>query len=192
MSRPGGYLYAIMAEGQPYIKIGCTAGSPQKRVQLLQTGQPYVLRLCASVPLAQDLRSIEKCVHAFLEEKRQHGEWFAIDPLDNITLQALIVEAIAYRDAHKPLPKTPAIGNDVTTHVGSWLSQEFGRRIRRRRMALGMIQRELAEKIAIPQGHVSRWEKGECVSINLDKLALLAQALYTTSDFLLALHDEAA
>ena len=68
--------------------------------------------------------------------------------------------------------------------------QEFGRRVRRRRMALGLIQKALADKAHMPQGHISRLEKGDYLSMNLDKLVLLADVLHTTVDYLLARSDD--
>ncbi len=68
--------------------------------------------------------------------------------------------------------------------------QEFGRRVRRRRMALGLIQKALADKANMPQGHISRLEKGEYLSMNLEKLAQLADVLHTTVDYLLARSDD--
>jgi len=58
-------------------------------------------------------------------------------------------------------------------------------------MALGMIQKDLAERVEMPQGHISRLEKGEFLSMNLEKLAVLADVLCTTVDYLLARSDEA-
>ena len=69
--------------------------------------------------------------------------------------------------------------------------QEFGRRVRRRRMALGLIQKALADKAHMPQGHISRLEKGDYLSMNLDKLVLLADVLHTAVDYLLAQSDDA-
>ena len=36
-----GHIYAMQAVGTPYIKIGSTTGSPEKRLKTLQTGQPF-------------------------------------------------------------------------------------------------------------------------------------------------------
>jgi len=58
-------------------------------------------------------------------------------------------------------------------------------------MALGLIQKALADKAHMPQGHISRLEKGDYLSMNLDKLALLADVLHTTVDYLLARSDDA-
>jgi transcriptional regulator with XRE-family HTH domain len=67
---------------------------------------------------------------------------------------------------------------------------ELGRRVRRRRMALGWTQVKLAEQMHIPQGVVSRIEKGAYRAMNVTLLAELADALHTTSDYLLSRTDE--
>ena len=46
--------------------------------------------------------------------------------------------------------------------------EQFGERVRRRRMALGMIQKTLAEQLDLPQGVISRLEHGEFVSVRID------------------------
>jgi transcriptional regulator with XRE-family HTH domain len=71
------------------------------------------------------------------------------------------------------------------------LQEEFGRRVRRRRMALGMIQKTLSERTGMPQSHISYLEKGKQISMNLAKLVLLADVLQTSVDYLLARSDEA-
>jgi transcriptional regulator with XRE-family HTH domain len=68
--------------------------------------------------------------------------------------------------------------------------KEFGYRVRRRRMALGMIQKELAERLQMPQGHISRLEKGEFLSVRLETLAQLADLLQCSTDFLLGRTDD--
>ncbi len=71
------------------------------------------------------------------------------------------------------------------------LSREFGYRVMRRRMALGMNQKTLAERTGVRQGLVSRLEKGENVSMKFEKLVLLAEVLSTSVDYLLARTDDA-
>ena len=68
--------------------------------------------------------------------------------------------------------------------------ERFGERVRRRRMALGMIQKTLAEALDMPQGHLSRLEHGEFVSIRFDVLLRLAQQLQCSTDFLLGRTDD--
>ena len=70
------------------------------------------------------------------------------------------------------------------------IQREFGRRIRRRRMALGMIQRELARRLDMLPTQLSRLEKGEYRAINIAKMIQLADVLHTTTDYLLARSDD--
>jgi len=69
--------------------------------------------------------------------------------------------------------------------------REFGRRVRRRRMALGLLQKDLAERVQMPQGHISRLEQGEFRGAQLETLARLADVLHTSVDFLLARSNDA-
>jgi transcriptional regulator with XRE-family HTH domain len=68
--------------------------------------------------------------------------------------------------------------------------EQFGERIRRRRMALGMIQKTLAEQLNLPQGVISRLEHGEFVSVRIDTLVRLANLLQCSTDFLLGRTDD--
>ena len=52
-------------------------------------------------------------------------------------------------------------------------------------MACGLLQKDLAEKLDWPPGHIIRLEKGEFMSVRLVKLDALATALATTVDYLL-------
>jgi len=71
------------------------------------------------------------------------------------------------------------------------LQKEFGRRVRRRRMALGYQQPKLAAEAHIHQAHISRMERGLYRAMNLWTLAKLARALHTSVDYLLTLTDDA-
>ena len=70
------------------------------------------------------------------------------------------------------------------------LQADIGERIRRRRMALGWNQGRLAEEIQVPQVHISRFEKGQYVAINPEKLVAMAKALDVSTDWLLGLTSE--
>jgi Meiotically up-regulated gene 113 len=59
MTKPGGTIYAIGAPGMPYIKIGSTRTSVAKRLQALQTAQPFVLHVLATVSIPEDVRRAE-------------------------------------------------------------------------------------------------------------------------------------
>ena len=69
--------------------------------------------------------------------------------------------------------------------------QAFGRRVRRRRMACGLLQKDVAQRLDWPPGHISRLEKGEFLSVRLVKLDALATALSTTVDYLLGRSKDA-
>ena len=69
--------------------------------------------------------------------------------------------------------------------------RELGRRVRRRRMALGLTQVKLSQELGILQNVISRLEKGEYRALNVSLMAALADALYTTADYLLSRTDDA-
>jgi transcriptional regulator with XRE-family HTH domain len=71
------------------------------------------------------------------------------------------------------------------------LQREFGRRVKRRRMMLGLNQVQLAGRSGIKQEHISRMERGKYRAMNLLTLVKLAECLETSLDFLLARSDEA-
>jgi transcriptional regulator with XRE-family HTH domain len=57
-------------------------------------------------------------------------------------------------------------------------------------MALGMMQNDLSDAVNMPQGHISRLERGRFVTIHPDHLIDIARALKTSTDFLLGLTME--
>ena len=65
----------------------------------------------------------------------------------------------------------------------------LGERVRRLRMGRGLSQTELATQVAMPLPNLNRIEHGR-QSIYIERLADLAQALETTTDYLLGLTDD--
>lgn len=51
--------------------------------------------------------------------------------------------------------------------------------IKHRRQELGMTMKELAQKVGVSEGTVSRWESGNISNMRRDKIKLLADALDT-------------
>ena len=49
--------------------------------------------------------------------------------------------------------------------------------IRMRRLELDMTMKELAEKVGVSEGTISRWESGDIENMKRDKIAALARAL---------------
>lgn len=69
------------------------------------------------------------------------------------------------------------------------MATKIGERIKYRCTELGISQRLLAEKANIYQSQVSRYEQGE-VEPTATALLALAQALHTSTDWLIGLVDE--
>jgi transcriptional regulator with XRE-family HTH domain len=69
------------------------------------------------------------------------------------------------------------------------LRQICGERIRRRRMALGWTQQELAKATGIPYPTLSRIEHGE-QSMHYERVVDLADALDVSTDYLLNRTDD--
>lgn len=79
-SRHEGFIYfALQEEPQPDLglsKIGWSGGNPAARVSSLQTGNPFPLKLVATV---KGTRSDEALIHAGLADYHVRGEWFALE-----------------------------------------------------------------------------------------------------------------
>jgi len=69
------------------------------------------------------------------------------------------------------------------------IRQIFGERVRRRRMALGWTQQELAKATGIPYPTLSRIEHGE-QSVHYERVVQLADALDVSTDYLLHRTDD--
>lgn len=73
-------IYAIRAVGTPYIKFGYTGDrDPQNRLDGMQTGCPFELKLVAWAP---GERMAEQWIHLRLKRAQAHhrGEWFTQCP----------------------------------------------------------------------------------------------------------------
>jgi transcriptional regulator with XRE-family HTH domain len=69
-------------------------------------------------------------------------------------------------------------------------AKAFGDRIRRRRMMVGLNQRELAERIQVPPTHLSRLEGGYILTVGILELQRLLEVLQTSTDYLLGLSND--
>lgn len=93
-------IYAIRANGTPYIKFGYTSEiNVRDRLGQLQTGCPYELEMVA-VGMGGALEEAE--IHATLEiaGKRHRGEWFIHSEATKAAIQWIL-------DRKKPLPPIP-------------------------------------------------------------------------------------
>jgi transcriptional regulator with XRE-family HTH domain len=80
----------------------------------------------------------------------------------------------------------------VSSSKGCLMTEEevFGTRLRRRRMALGLNQQQLATRVGMRAASVSRYERGEYSSMSFARLRQIAQALSTSTDYLLGLTND--
>ena len=72
-------VYFVLAQCGPSqrVKIG-KANNVAKRVETLQTGSPYPLKLLVSIPCrsVKHAEYLEKLAHRMFRAYRIHGEWF--------------------------------------------------------------------------------------------------------------------
>lgn len=68
------YIYAIKCN--EFVKIGIGV-DPNKRMLLMQTGNPYKLKLLKAWESNEPLVD-EECLHAQFESYRVRGEWFKL------------------------------------------------------------------------------------------------------------------
>jgi hypothetical protein len=66
-------IYFVEMEGENAIKIGYSAGSVERRIATLQTGQPRKMLLLGTIPGSMD---DERSLHQELKQYRRNGEWF--------------------------------------------------------------------------------------------------------------------
>ena len=65
----------------------------------------------------------------------------------------------------------------------------LGERVRRARMRLGWNQKRLAEVAGIPQGNISRIERGKIEDIHLSRFVILMRTLGVSANYLLGLKE---
>lgn len=174
----GGTIYAIAAEGIALTKIGSTRKNVTNRLQELQTGQPFKLAIVATAAIADNVRDVEAKVHRFLAEKRQRGEWFALESLDDEGLAQLIVEALAYVAPPKPPPSSTVPTLDM---------HAFGKRLRAARLQADVTQTALAHDCAINLPHLNALERGKGAGARAETVLKLAWRLDVSTDYLLGL-----
>ena len=71
------HVYFIRSGKKGDIKIG-KSNDPEKRMAELQTGNPKILRLIATIPCKseQEAFDLEKALHKTFKSRWLHGEWF--------------------------------------------------------------------------------------------------------------------
>jgi hypothetical protein len=174
MSKHAGYIYAIQAEGTPYVKIGQTTGSVEKRLRSLQTGQPFPLTILAVVRIDIPPRVLEGQVHALLAPYRHQGEWFEMT-LDAGQLEHVVSLAMtALRQQQEAQGDTPAPAPPKT----------LAQRLRALRQGVQWSQREVGERIGQDQAYISRLECG-AYGITVETLEKFMDLFGVSADYLL-------
>lgn len=142
-----GYIYAIKAEGTPYVKIGRTTSTVEARLKALQTSQPHKLTVLAAIHIEEGLAGKERAIHKALAAHRSQGEWF--------TLTMTASEFLALVSAVSVLPRPVERARVPRTRSA------LGQNIVAARIAKGMRQYELCEAVGISKQHMSAIENGK-------------------------------
>jgi predicted GIY-YIG superfamily endonuclease len=71
------YVYFIQAGKKGAIKVGIT-NNVEKRIETLQIGNPYELRVLSLIPCESRAHAfeIERRIHKFFRRQNIRGEWF--------------------------------------------------------------------------------------------------------------------
>ena len=72
------YLLEFANEDGIIYKIGFTRGSIKKRIEKLQTGNPYEIKELYSFPTKYN-QKLEKTIHRYFNHCKLKGEWFSLD-----------------------------------------------------------------------------------------------------------------
>lgn len=67
---------------------------------------------------------------------------------------------------------------------------EIGRKIHNARKALKISMKELGQKVGLHESTISRYEKGEIQSLDIEKLKEFAQALNVSASYLIGWQEE--
>jgi hypothetical protein len=81
-----GYIYVIKCN--EYYKIGSSRDGVEKRLNGMQTGNPYELLIVAKYCVTDYLQA-EALLHKYFKDKRVRGEWFKLDKEDLILLDKI-------------------------------------------------------------------------------------------------------
>lgn len=72
-----GYIYIVQCVGFPYYKIGHTTQNPKARIDALQTGSPFEMKLEYALEV-KDITEVERVIHKCFDDMRIRGEWFVL------------------------------------------------------------------------------------------------------------------
>lgn len=66
---------------------------------------------------------------------------------------------------------------------------QINKKLKKRRMELGITMKEVADIVGVSEGTISRWESGDISNMRRDKIALYAKALEVTTNFIMGIDD---
>ena len=110
-----GYMYAVQHPVTNLIKIGKTSNIDQRLTALrYEGGKAHTPALIILKVIEIPYESIcEQAMHWYFRDKRRHGEWFALHPMD--IHEIFLLEKIQDIVSQSPyaFPTNPSIGNTI-------------------------------------------------------------------------------
>lgn len=103
-------LYVVGQLGHPYVKIGMTTRSVEKRIGDWETGSPFVYEILLDLQInpKQLLPVVEAAVHAKLHDHNIRNEWFLVTHLQVIDAIAEVLaglgEKVTLTKLHRAAP----------------------------------------------------------------------------------------
>ncbi len=92
-----GWVYCVQCGDYPYFKIGVARVSPAERLDGMQTGSPFELKMIAQA-YVKDRYQIEYELHQKYADRIHRGEWYCLDALSLAQVIADMEDA-AYKSA---------------------------------------------------------------------------------------------
>ena len=129
-----GYVYAIECCGR--VKLGFS-GRPDLRLNKISSDAPFP---CAMLGFWPGTIADEQELHQRFADVRAHGEWFAL----TLVLRNFISEKVG-----------PAQAAETVAFDAPEID------LRKARQQLGLSQIEMAQRLGVHQGTISRWELSE-------------------------------
>ncbi len=92
INKLAGWVYLIQCGDYPYFKIGVSGQSPQNRLEAMQTGTPFLLKIVAQAYVG-DRYTTEYELHRKYIDRIHRSEWYCLDALSVSQVVADMEEA---------------------------------------------------------------------------------------------------
>lgn len=158
MPHDAGHLYALQAEGTPYVKIGYVVSTIEQRRRFLRSQNPFRrlldLTTIATVRLEQDLAQVEHQLHRLLAAHRYQGEWYTL-PLTAEAFRALVQQAQEALQTFRTRPRPPKRRGNVATVARPRLATETYTNLTARvpKALMGQLEQYLAHLRSVHPGY---------------------------------------